>query len=460
MAIYHFNAAIISRGKGQSAVAKAAYYARENLKSLDDGKNKNYAYKQNELLDKGIELPHNAPDWMKNRGHLWNSVETKENESKRFATAQLARRFIYAIPSELPQTEQIQLTKSIAEKLSSYGMVVDWAIHKPSKEGDERNTHAHLMTTLRDINQDGTFGIKNRTWNTKEFLVQMRKDVCDITNQFLKPYNVSVDYRSLEEQGIDREPTRHQGVRLSRIRRLQRAERENLNKWDIAIRHEVKAETELEKIQIKGDEKMKDNFVPTEEQKKKYADLADNTLTSILKNEVPVQPRANIPPKKIVREPKIAIFWNVDKYLEGKSITNISEGAKSIFTDIQTQTKNHERIIEFGVKENKPIEQLNYVSGYFQTLKEAGKEMQKNIFSEGVKSDQHYISHFKSLRDDYHRKNIQQSIAPDGAYNDGKYQALVDLDKIFNKAVDMFGNIEIQKLQVRQEQGQKPGRRR
>lgn len=93
----HFNIKIVQRSKGQSAVAGAAYQAGEKLFSEYDQKTKNYTSKK-EVVYTEIMLPKNAPPEYADRATLWNSVEEVEKQWN----AQLARRFVAALPREVP----------------------------------------------------------------------------------------------------------------------------------------------------------------------------------------------------------------------------------------------------------------------------------------------------------------------------------------------------------------------
>ena len=54
------------------------------------------------------------------------------------------------------------------------GMIADIAIHAPHRKGDDRNTHAHVMLSMREITPEG-FGQKVRDWNSPELLEQWRE---------------------------------------------------------------------------------------------------------------------------------------------------------------------------------------------------------------------------------------------------------------------------------------------
>ena len=62
MAIFHFSVKTVSRGKGQSAIAKAAYNARDKIRDEQTGQMKNYARTAG-LMFSAIFAPKDAPAW-------------------------------------------------------------------------------------------------------------------------------------------------------------------------------------------------------------------------------------------------------------------------------------------------------------------------------------------------------------------------------------------------------------
>lgn len=77
MAIYHCSIKIISRGKGKSAVAAAAYRSGEKLVNEYDGAIHDYTRKGG-IVHTEILLPDNAPPAFSDRSALWNAVERIE----------------------------------------------------------------------------------------------------------------------------------------------------------------------------------------------------------------------------------------------------------------------------------------------------------------------------------------------------------------------------------------------
>ncbi len=143
---FHFSVNIISRGKGKSAVASAAYISGEKIKNEWDGVTHDYTKKQG-VISKEIFLPDHAPKEYKDRKTLWNSVELFEKNSN----AQLARNFIISLPKELSIEENKKMIEEyVQNNFVKEGMIVDLAIHDESREGNQ-NIHAHIITIVRQI---------------------------------------------------------------------------------------------------------------------------------------------------------------------------------------------------------------------------------------------------------------------------------------------------------------------
>lgn len=238
---FHFNISMISRGKSKSAVASAAYISCEKIKNEWDGEVHDYHNKKG-LLHSEIFLPENVPIALKDRTTLWNSVELNEKASN----AQLARNFIIALPKELSFEENKKLiTDFIQEHFVSKGMIADLAIHDESDE-ENNNIHAHIMTTLRPINEKGEWQAKSKKeyvldengekiklksgnyktrkveltdWNNKGNAEKWRENFASLCNQYLEKNHQEkrVDHRSYKRQGIEEIPTIHLGASASAL---------------------------------------------------------------------------------------------------------------------------------------------------------------------------------------------------------------------------------------------------
>jgi hypothetical protein len=212
MAQYRLSADIIRRSKGRSVVAAAAYRAGDRLLDERTGSIKDYTYRADVLYSE-ILTPKNAPAWMQDRHDLWNEIERREDRSTRRGQAQLARDIELSLPHELTHEQHVELVREFVQAyFVDEGMVADIAIHAPPRRGDGRNHHAHILLSMRDIEEDG-FGKKNRDWNHEDQLQEWRERWDELQNRALEKYGFEdrVDHRSLADQGIDREPTMHLG---------------------------------------------------------------------------------------------------------------------------------------------------------------------------------------------------------------------------------------------------------
>jgi len=145
-----------------------------------------------------IIAPENTPEWMKDRDALWNAVEAAEKRKD----AQLSREVQLALPHELSPAQRLSLVRGfVSREFVARGMIADLAIHEPHRKGDDRNHHAHVMLTLRELTADG-FGNKNRDWNAREAIERWREAWAEAVNRALERagHEQRVDHRTLEVQ--------------------------------------------------------------------------------------------------------------------------------------------------------------------------------------------------------------------------------------------------------------------
>lgn len=238
----HFDIRIIQRSEGQSAVAAAAYQSGKKLYSEYDQAVKHYSEKRG-ILHSEILLPSHAPPEYADENTLWNAVEKIEKQWN----SQLARRFEIALPKEIPAEQYADLVRDYCrEFFVSQGMCVDFAIHDPYPPG--HNPHAHLMLTLRAIDEHGKWLPKSKKvydldengnrvrlpsgrwkshkettvdWNEQFHGEEWRQGWADWQNRYLERNNrpERVDLRSYERQGIDKIPTVHMGAAVTAMER-------------------------------------------------------------------------------------------------------------------------------------------------------------------------------------------------------------------------------------------------
>ena len=224
MAIYHFSVKTISRSAGRSAVACSAYRSGEKLIDERQGKEQDYTRKTGVEFTK-IYAPENTNPELLNRNQLWNTVEKVERRKD----ANLAREFEIAFPHELNAEQRKSMLNEICQELvKRHGVVVDAAIHAPHTQSgsDERNYHAHIMFTGRQIDlETGDFAKKrNRDFNkenSSQTVNQWRETFADIANKHLARagYLSEVDHRSYADQDNGLQATIHEGSKVTQLRR-------------------------------------------------------------------------------------------------------------------------------------------------------------------------------------------------------------------------------------------------
>ena len=257
MALYHFHVDQIKRSAGQSAIAAAAYRAGEKLNSEYYGETNDYSRKGG-VLHTEILLPPNAPPEYKDRQTLWNAVEKAEKNKK----AQLAYSFDISLQNELSMEENIALARRfVQEHFVAKGMIADLDVHEPDKENGIPNPHFHVMTTMRPLNPDGTWGNKQRReyaldengerirdekgeyvfnsvhttdWHEPETLDHWREAWCQMVNAEFerKGIHAQIDHRSYEAQGVEQIPTVHEGPLVQKMeKRGIHTQKADLNRW-------------------------------------------------------------------------------------------------------------------------------------------------------------------------------------------------------------------------------------
>lgn len=241
MALYHFSVKQVSRGKGQTVVNSAAYISGQKLYNDYYGQTHDYTKKSGVVFTE-ILTPEYVPERLTDRETLWNEVEQIEKGKR----AQLAYSFDIALQNELTLDENIELARAFCrEQFIARGMIVDLAIHEgKSKDKDEPdNPHFHVLSPIRPITEDGSWGNKQKReyvldehgnrikdakgkdifnavsttgWNDPELLKEWRRAWTEKVNEKFRECHMAarIDHRSYKEQGIDLIPTLHEGYEV------------------------------------------------------------------------------------------------------------------------------------------------------------------------------------------------------------------------------------------------------
>lgn len=438
---FHFSVNIISRGKGKSAVASAAYISGEKIKNEWDGVTHDYTRKQG-VISKEIFLPDHAPKEYKDRKTLWNSVELFEKNSN----AQLARNFIISLPKELSIEENKKMIEEyIQTNFVKEGMIVDLAIHDESREGNQ-NIHAHIMTIVRPINEDGTWGQKSKkeyildekgekilnkngkpktrkveltTWNDKVNVEKWRENFSDLCNKYLERVGAEkrVDHRSFKRQGIKQIPTIHLGASASAMERKGiRTEKGDINR-EIKKQNELLKNigNEIKKITswlVGFKDKLKESYKEYKDQSKKQIENESGLFNLYEYLSFYQEMQENNRAELSFYGKRNKAIYNLKRYASG--INYLRENKIKTISDLQghintLRSKNSE--IYKTIKENsQKIEDLNKCLAYAKTVRKTKATYQeyesKKIFKESF-----YKNNQKEIDQHIRARNLIEKIS-------------------------------------------------
>ena len=292
MAIYHATTKPISRSSGRSATASSAYRAGVEITDERTGLTHDYSKRGGVVMSRTFVVKDGKAENI-DRSELWNKAEQAENRKD----ARTAREWIVAIPNELiPKDTEAQKTiggndgaKSaliFAKELARrYGVGVDVAIHSPDKEGDNRNWHAHIMTTTREVNlsEDGKIELGDKTsielsntkrkslglGSTSAEIKELRELWSKCANKYLEAqgHEARIDHRSYKEQGIEKQPTIKMGWQASAMERRGIAtDRGDINRAIKAENKQIRG-LQFEIIKLERQQKEQRHAPPPIEQK-------------------------------------------------------------------------------------------------------------------------------------------------------------------------------------------------
>jgi len=232
--MYHLSVKPISRASGRSVTAAAAYRAGAEVIDQRTGEVHDYTRKRDVEFTE-IVLPAGAPAWATDRSELWSAAELAEKRKD----ARVGREYEVAIPRDLTREQGIDLVRAFALDLSErYGVAVEFSVHRDDPrtwDGTEKGFdgyHAHVLTSTRQLGADG-FGQKaapelSDTERRKQGLgsgadeiERIRERWERVANQHLAQagQDQRIDRRSLEDQGLEREPTQHLGPNVTALER-------------------------------------------------------------------------------------------------------------------------------------------------------------------------------------------------------------------------------------------------
>lgn len=269
MSIYHLSIKIISRSGGRTAVASAAYRSGEKLYNEETGSTHDFTRKKG-VVHKEIILPECAPQEYYDREVLWNAVQKVEKR----CDAQFAREIEVAFPIEMTREEQLECVRNYIKKnFIMEGMIADFAIHDTGKGNphahimltvrgldenanwmkkeksvfanarddrgrpiynpdlpsyDPKNREATSKYRIPALDENGKqktrirkgkgteylwekINIPMNDWNDHSKAEMWRASWAEECNKYLSQ-DKHIDHRAYKRQGIDMEPTIHEGI--------------------------------------------------------------------------------------------------------------------------------------------------------------------------------------------------------------------------------------------------------
>ena len=307
MAIFMASTKSISRAKGQSAIAAAAYRAGDKLLDEDKEHGKTHDYqKRSGVLSADIILPTTLVGGEIGRAELWNMAERNETRKN----SRVAREWLIALPHELSEQDRKDLAHDFAKTLANrYQVIADCAIHVPTDKEIERgasplNFHAHILLTTRtaSIDDDGKIYLtKNKADSEisdddrrKKGLPRMSVEVKAVrelwehtANKVLEEKGLNlIDSRSYKSQGIDLVPQLKMGKDATHM------ERKGIPTEKGQFNREI-----IQSNELVWNKHLADNKKTNAKADRTIADLRENKLFI-----VPAVPKPNFKPRRVTQE--------------------------------------------------------------------------------------------------------------------------------------------------------------
>ncbi|CAD0314057.1 MobA/MobL family protein [Xanthomonas hortorum] len=244
MAIYHATMKSFSRGNGDSSVAAAAYRAGFDLLDTSTGLGHNYSHRGGVDFHQML-APKGAPEWCFDAQYFWNANEAAETRKN----ARVCREVEVSLPHQLDPQQRRVLALALGQLLvNRFKVAVLVAVHTPSKYGDQRNHHVHLLMSARQVGPGGLGQRACAEFDARQgggtrALRQIRKDIAMVINAHLKNASdpARVDHRSLRAQA-------HEAARngeFERARELTRRPGKHLGKAKVAVMRKTKFTAEV-----------------------------------------------------------------------------------------------------------------------------------------------------------------------------------------------------------------------
>ena len=394
---------VMSRTKGDSAVAASAYRACINLTDERTGITHEYKNKWGHVSTECIGFTD-----MKT---LWGNAERAENRKN----STICRELLIPMPHDWTDEQRKLCARRFGEMLRArYGVAVQVSIHR---QANGKNDHAHILFTTREVDADGVFGKKTRILDEgikNGEVSNLREAVCDIMNEHAKA-NGS-DWFAYAKKFVDIDPDHIPTVKIPRNTPPERrAELEAHNAAVIETRTQMKRLTEESK-QI---EKLAKELANEAIEKAKNAEplpvakTPEPAARSRLQNQIPV---VNVSPL----EAAYTLQDAAKEYREAKRKHHKNTESKSLWVKRLESIKAEkpslwEMVQEVGAKFTKRITVTAFIEREERKAKaitaitkcDTANKVLKAIINDPVKQAQHAEYNANPI----HRDLIQAAMA-------------------------------------------------
>lgn len=346
------------------------------------------------------------------------------------------------------------------ENFVDVGMCADIAIH----DKNDGNPHAHILLTMRPLNEDKTWGAKSKKeyifdekgekvklkngnyktrkidtvdWNEQEKAEEWRKAWADIINKCLEENSIQdkVDHRSYQRQGTEQIPTIHLGVSATQMEKKGIAtDRGNINR---EIRKQNRILQEI-KLRIKAllnwvrrigkEEKENDNLTSPLPPKENLLSVFENLI------------RKNADNHNTDLEQYIESY----QFLKEKNITSVSELKESIVILRDKNYKTTRAIKDTEKKIDDRVQLIDHAEKYLKhkDTYTAYTKLKKN------KQDTFYNEHtaeiilFESAK-----KYLKEHLGENKTLNISKWKSEIgtlskEKDTLYSQMIDIRKKVE------------------
>lgn len=176
----------------------------------------------------GSDMPVPAAGERGGEARAWLNAQEEADRKN----ARVIDKVTVALPLELDAVQRVELVRAFAAEVTQGRVPWLAAVHDQDRDAD--NPHAHVVLRDRDL-ETGKMALRMSQKGSTEMLRETWERVCNAALE-RAGVNDRIDRRTLEAQGIEREPTKHIGPQA-----LQIEAREPKGSWKIAALAEERA---------------------------------------------------------------------------------------------------------------------------------------------------------------------------------------------------------------------------